>query len=132
MENSNVRPRILVVDDDAKICAMLRKALELEGYDIVEAYNGHEGRYRFLSEQPCLVITDILMPEQDGLQLIRSLRYLTPDVKIIAMTGGGAFGNFDNLRLAQFEGAQRILRKPFSLRELSTIVHDLLVTESLA
>jgi len=83
--------RILVTDDEDQIRAMLRHALESSGHEVLEANNGEEG-VRIYQKQPAdLVITDILMPEKEGLESIRELRRLNPAVRIIAISGGPPF-----------------------------------------
>ena len=80
-------PRILVIDDDEPIRIALRKMLESEGHEVVEASDGARG-LRLFDEQPAdLVIADILMPEKEGFEVIRELLVKKPDVKIIAMSG---------------------------------------------
>lgn len=118
--------RILIIDDDAQLRATLREVLELEGYEVVEAHNGREGLERYQEAPPEVMIMDILMPEQDGLETIMTLRRVDPQVKIIAISGGGQTGRTDFLHLATMLGVQRTLRKPFRPQELIEAVRDLL------
>jgi CheY-like chemotaxis protein len=94
--------RILLIDDDDQFRGMLRQALRPEGYEVVEARDGKEGLIRFRTAAIDLVITDILMPEQEGLQTIRELRAEFPAIKIIAISGDGAQGT---LNFSQNRGA---------------------------
>ncbi len=110
--------RILLIDDDEQLRRMLRHALERSGYAVVEAQNGVEGLRLFKESPVDLVITDILMPEKEGLETIVELLRACPTVKIIAMTGGGRTGHLDFLAIAGKLGAHHALRKPFSLQEL--------------
>lgn len=118
--------RILIIDDDAQLRATLREVLEREGYGVVEAYNGREGLKRYQTAPTEVIIIDILMPEQEGLETIMLLRRVDPQVKIIAMSGGGQRGRMDFLHLAAMLGAQRTLHKPFRLQELIEAVRDLM------
>lgn len=93
---------------------MLRGALEGLGYEVVEAENGHIGVLTHQATPAALVITDILMPEQEGLETIRTFRTHFPDVKIIAMSGGGRM-QCDFLTVAARLGAQYTFHKPFNL-----------------
>ncbi|TKB79543.1 MAG: response regulator [Nitrospira sp.] len=80
---------ILIVEDDAQVRAMLRQMLEVAGFRVREAINGKEAMKSWKADQPDLVITDVLMPEMDGFEVITSLRKLDPQSKVIAITGGG-------------------------------------------
>lgn len=107
--------RILVVDDEAIIRRMMRTALEQAGHEVVEAQNGEEA-IRLQHASPAeLVITDMLMPEADGVEVIMELRRQSPELKIIAMSGGGHFGQTETLDVAMPLGAMSTLRKPFRL-----------------
>lgn len=118
--------RILIIDDNAPTRQMLRQALERAGYEVVEAPDGRAG-IRLQRTTPAeVIITDILMPEQEGLETIRELRRDFPTVKIIAISGGGQTGNFNFLTVAERLGAQRTLQKPFGLREMLDTVRDML------
>jgi CheY-like chemotaxis protein len=92
----------------------------------VVAHNGREGVAHYEAAAIDLVITDLLMPEQEGLETITILRRLNPQVRIIAITGGGQKGSRDFLYVAAALGAQRTLRKPFSRQVLLEVVQDLM------
>lgn len=118
--------RILVMDDDALVRHSLRAVLEAAGYDVIEAADGKAG-LRLHGEQGAdLVIVDIFMPEQDGLEVIRTLRTEIPRPKIVAISGGGRTARSDMLTVAAAFGASRTLRKPFEPRELLAVIRDLL------
>lgn len=117
---------ILVIDDEQLIRLQIRNALELEGFVVQEAANGQEGLARIATTQPDVVITDILMPEKEGIETIMELRRLYPSIRIIAISGGGRTGNKDFLRTATHLGADRTLAKPFGLADLLTLVRDVL------
>lgn len=119
--------RILLIDDDALTRNVLRQMLERAGHEVVETCHGREGLRRYRDMPADLVITDILMPEQEGLETIRELRRLAPAVKIIAISGGSPRVMQDFLPLAEKLGAQRVLRKPIRRQELLATVRALLL-----
>ncbi len=105
---------------------MVRQTIDIEGYSTLEASDGRQC-IRLCREQPVdLVITDIFMPEKDGLQAIREIRQHSPDTKIIAISGGGETVAGDFLRHAILFGAHRAFSKPLSLSELVAAVRELL------
>ncbi|MCL4305127.1 response regulator [bacterium] len=110
--------RILVVDDDPNIRQMLRSMLEREGYEVDVASNGLECMRRFEAAPADLVITDIIMPEQEGIETIRRLRAEYPESRIIAISGGGRIGPSDYLSMAKLIGAVSTLSKPFDRKDL--------------
>jgi len=107
--------RILVIDDEDIVRHMLRTVLELQGYEVIEAKHGKEALQLQQISPPELVITDILMPENDGIEVILALRRQAPKLKVIAMSGGGRFKQADALETAELLGAVATLRKPFNL-----------------
>lgn len=118
--------RILVIDDEDQVRATLRKMLENAGYEVVEAGNGNEG-IRLYQENPTdLVITDIIMPDKEGMETIWDLKREYPNVKIIAISGGGGFEPGPYLEIAEGFGAMRILSKPFDAEELLVAIRELL------
>ena len=110
--------KVLVIDDDAIVCASIVHILEDDGYEVLSAQDGLRGMAMFRSEQPDLVITDIIMPEQEGIQTITEMRKARPDAKIIAISGSGSIGNIDFLRIAQHLGASDAIAKPFDPEDL--------------
>ena len=92
--------------------------LEAEGHEVHEAKTGLEGVLRFKQQPPDILITDILMPDKDGLEIIRELHIDYPKVKILAITGGGATGSLDFLPQAKAFGAHATLHKPFMRHDL--------------
>ena len=122
--------RVLIIDDDAPTRRMLRQALERAGYAVVEAQEGQEGLQHCQAAHFDVVITDILMPDKEGLETIRDLRRGFPDVKIIAMSGGGYLGTLNFLDVAARFGAQSTLQKPFSLRKILETIHTLLAEKT--
>jgi len=116
--------RILVIDDDDDFRSMLCTALKQAGYTVEEAHNGLEGIQRQRTKPVDLVITDILMPEREGLETIQALRQEFPEIKIIAISGG--MGPLNFLPLARKFGALRTLQKPFSLQQLYEVMREVL------
>jgi len=125
-QETSIVARILVIDDEDQPRQMLQQALERAGYEVTTARDGSEGLQRFRAAPTDLVITDILMPEKEGLETIMDLRREFPTVKIIAVSGGGRTGGLNFLDIAERLGAQRTLQKPFGLREMLAAVHELL------
>ena len=115
-------PSILLLEDNTELRNMLKLLLTRAGYEVREASNGKGVVEKYQQLQPDLVITDLLMPEKDGLEVIQELRDLDRTVKIIAMSGGGRGSVEYYLPLAKKLGAQYTLSKPFSYEEfLATI-----------
>jgi CheY-like chemotaxis protein len=120
---------ILIVDDDAQVRVFVRKLLEELGHQVLEAMNGSEGIAAYKKQKPDLVVTDVFMPEQGGLGLIRELRTKYVDVKIIAMSGGSMILAGDFLEYAGKFGASALLRKPFSAKGFLSVVEDVLARQ---
>lgn len=123
-ENPRLVKRILVIEDDEQTRRMLAEMMRRAGYEVLEAPDGRVGVQLFRSESVDLVITDILMPEKDGLETIRDLKRESPDVKIIAISGGGRTGLLDFLPVARQLGASRTFAKPTDRRELLSAVAE--------
>ncbi len=122
--------RILVVDDEPGITKVLRELLTHLKYTVVTACNGRDALEKLALGPVDLMITDILMPEMDGLQLIAEVRKSNPTLKIVAISGGGKEGGPGGyLREAQELGAVRSIAKPFMLSELSALIKELLETK---
>lgn len=122
--------RILVIEDETVFCELLEDALKKAGYEVMIALDGDQGM-RLFSEQPCdVVITDILMPNKEGLEIILELTQQAPDVKIIAISGGGFGLGEDLLGMAKDFGAHYALRKPIKIAKLIELVKELLNDKS--
>ena len=119
--------RILVVDDEDLGRVTLRQMLEADGHEVLEAANGREGVALHSNDPVDLVVTDIIMPEQEGIETIVQLRRKNPQLKIIAISGGGRMKNMDFLKIASHVGADATLTKPFSTRELLETVNGCLL-----
>jgi two-component system chemotaxis response regulator CheY len=112
-------PSVLVVDDEDQIRQLIRETLEQAGYDVREARDGKEGLERYRTQPADLVIMDILMPDQDGLESIMTLRREFPASRVIAITGGSdMIGILNFLDVAKMLGARRTLQKPFEMKTL--------------
>lgn len=120
--------RILVIDDDPAVLGTVRKLLERDGHEVLVAQDGKEGMriVRARSEEIDLVVTDLIMPEQEGIETIMALQEEFPRLKILAMSGGGAVDPSGPLADARLLGAGEILAKPFSLEQLREAVDRLL------
>ena len=119
-------PKILLIEDDPDLRKMLCKLLERENYDVVAASNGIEALVKVQSLKPDLVITDIIMPEQDGIGTINELKKKYKDVKIIAISGGGKMLSEDYLQIAEMLGAKHSFAKPFDNSELLAKISELI------
>src|ERR1700732_2229537 len=122
--------KILVIDDDVIVRETIVQILEDGGYQVLSAEDGKRGMAAFRSERPDLVITDIIMPEQEGIQTITEIRGVNPDAKIIAISGGGRIGNTDFLKIARVVGAMDVIPKPFAAGALLTIVENCLAVQA--
>lgn len=111
-------PAILLVDDDELVRTMLEITLTKLGHQVTGARNGKEALRLFAAEPPELVLTDMVMPDKEGVEVIGELRRLQPDLKIIAMSGGGRGDATDYLKVARLMGAKHTLHKPFSTADL--------------
>ncbi len=119
--------RILVIDDEDQMRTIFRNCLERDGYQVMDAPNGKVGM-KLCHEEPFdLVITDIVMPEKDGIETIGEIRRYFPETKIIAISGGSQRLNAkDVLHTAGILGAHCTLCKPFRIEELLSAVSDAL------
>jgi len=115
---------ILIVDDEAPIRTLLRRILEHDGHTVREAANGQIGLIMYREEPADLVITDILMPERDGMEVTLALTQEFLDAKVIAMTGATGDQNF--LNVAKLFGARHVIQKPFTIEEVLRIVRSTL------
>ena len=112
-------PSVLVVDDQEQVRQLIRETLEQAGYEVDEARDGKEGMERYRAKAPDLIIMDIIMPDQDGLEAIMTIRREFPDTRVIAMTGASdTIGVLNLLDVAKMFGARRTLQKPFELKVL--------------
>lgn len=117
--------KILVVEDDDFIRGMICTVLKKHGFEVIEAKNGVDGVDKALHEKPNIVLTDMLMPDKEGIETILEIRSASPDIKIIAMSGGGKTKNMNFLDMAKKVGAEKILSKPFKPSALLNAISEI-------
>jgi CheY-like chemotaxis protein len=122
-------PGILIVEDDKELREMLKMSLLRRNFTVLEAENGKAAITHFKPLITDLVVTDLIMPEEDGLKVVIKLRELKPSIKIIAISGGGKVGPGSYLNLAKALGADAIYSKPFSINDLIAKIEQLLENE---
>ena len=118
--------RIIVVDDDARLREATREVLESEGHVVVEATDGNAAVLAHRAQPADVIVCDMFMPRQDGIETILVLRRESPDVRIIAVSGGGYSGAIDVLTMARHMGASEVLCKPFTGVQLMAAIGRLL------
>jgi len=118
--------RILIVDDEELARFTIREILETAGHEVIEARNGNEGLACQKASPFDLVVTDIIMPEKEGVEMIIEMKRDFQNLKIIGISGGGRTHNLDFLDLAKKFGAERVLAKPFTEDELLECVDETL------
>ena len=118
--------RILIIDDESSILLLLRTILEKQRYEVVEALNGEEGMRLFCESQFDLVVIDMIMLVKDGLQTIMDVMKRTPDLPVIAISGGGVISKERYLSIASCLGNVRTIPKPFSCDLIVETVDELI------
>jgi len=118
--------RILIIEDDHHVLLMIKRMLESEGFEINLASNGNEGLEIFNKIPVDLVITDIVMPEKEGLETIREMKRIRSDLKIIAVSGGGKISADNYLETAKIFGASKIIEKPFTKNQLIAAIQEMM------
>lgn len=116
--------RILLIDDDQLLRGILAKALTYSGYEVIQAADGQQGLDLFFATKIDLVITDLIMPGQEGVETILHLLDQSPDTPIIAISGVPNSKVY--LEIAEKIGATRILPKPFTPKQLLTVINEVL------
>ena len=125
--------KILVIDDDAQVRKVISVILSKNGFTVFESGNGCSALSILETEAVDLIITDILMPEKDGLETIAESKALWPRLKIIAMSGGGLYMDPAlYLRMAKIIGADVVFNKPVGMKKLLQTIHDLFEAELVA
>ncbi|HEX2646278.1 MAG TPA: response regulator [Candidatus Dormibacteraeota bacterium] len=114
--------RILLIDDDDAVRRVMRSVLERKGHEVLEANNGKAGVQLLAEHAVDLVITDIFMPEQDGVETVRQMRIAFPQVKVIVASGGDSTGRLSLLTGAELFGATASLSKPLRPADLLAAV----------
>lgn len=118
--------KILLVDDEEAIRKMVRAILGVELYEFGEAVNGLEAQALLEKQHFDLIITDVIMPDCDGIELVMAIRRKLPDIKVIVMSGGGRVRAGHYLDLARKLGAAKVFEKPFDIVALRQTVNELL------
>ena len=118
--------KLLLVDDNADLLGMQGEFLRMSGHEVVTSTNGHEALEKASVTKFDLIITDIIMPDKDGIEVIVTLRRAMPHLKVIAISGGGRLNAKDYLSIAQKLGAAATLAKPFSGSDLVATVDRVL------
>ena len=121
------KANLLIVDDDDSVRVLLKEMLGVQEYNIQEAMDGSQAWDKLEKFPINLVITDLVMPNTNGIDLIMKLRKTYPDVAILAISGGGGVsGRYDYLPVAKLLGVGDILQKPFSANDLRGKVSEIL------
>jgi CheY-like chemotaxis protein len=120
---------IMIIEDDKELREMLKTALLRKDYTVIEAENGKEALIHFKPGVTDLVITDLIMPDEDGLEVIMKIRELKHGIKVIAISGGGKAGPGGYLNLAKALGADAVFSKPFSINDLISKIEEMLEVE---
>ena len=120
--------KILIVDDDPSLLRVLRRILEDAGHEVTEESNGAWALRRFTGRPSDLVITDIYMPDMDGIQFLMRVREAFPEARIIVMSGGSYLPGESVLKAGRALGADGILAKPFNADEVDRLVTSVLAS----
>jgi DNA-binding NtrC family response regulator len=115
---------ILIIDDDDAIRSMLGRALQFAGHEVLEAKTGCDAEKMVASRPPDLVVTDIIMPDMDGLEFIFHLRQVRPEIPVIAISGGGRIPGRQYLEMARSAGASVTIEKPLELEQLLRAIDE--------
>lgn len=131
-DTSGARPRedrharrVLVVDDDPALLSVLARAFARAGYRVEMAANGRKALERVASFRPHLVVTDIVMPEMEGIGAILAIKQAPDPPKVIAMSGTGIAGRRNYLKWAKHLGADEVIAKPFALEDMLALTRRL-------
>lgn len=119
--------RILVVDDEPSVRKVVKSIFEADDCEVIEAVDGREALDLCKEISIDLTITDIVMPEKNGIDYIMELKKNYPNIPVVAISGGGGItGRYDYLEIAKLVGADYIVKKPFGVDELRTVVDSIL------
>lgn len=118
--------KLLIIDDDEQFRALMSEALADEGFEVLTASNGNEGLKSITNDGPDLVITDIVMPEKEGVEVIMELKRDNASIPVIAMSGGNLGNANSYLNMAKKLGADAVISKPFQLSDLIIEIDKLL------
>ena len=120
--------RVLVIEDNEDFADLIRHFLEAAGFSVALAPDGRLGMEIQRHQPADIIVTDIFMPRQDGVETISEMRKEFPDARIIAMTGRESLTDFDALRIANELGAVRTFKKPFDIPDLVAAIRELAVS----
>lgn len=121
-------PKVLLIDDDELVTYALKRYLERKSHTVVTLQNGRKVTQTLHDEKPDIVLTDLIMPDSDGLEVIMTIRKSDRSIPIIAMSGGGRHLDTSYLDTARGLGANATLEKPFDESELDQLIHELTTT----
>lgn len=122
--------RILLIEDDESIRPLLEATLARENHAVTTAVNGRDGVAKFKPGEFDLIVTDLVMPEKEGIEVLQEVRSRDKAVKALAMSGGGKFGGSETyLRLASLLGAGKVLAKPFTPAQFIAAVNEALAAK---
>ena len=116
---------VLVIDDEPALREILSQVLTDAGHRVIGAGNGKEASKALATSAFDVVLTDVIMPEKDGMQVISEVRKNFPEVRIIAMSGGGHVSRDQYLKIAKGLGAHAVLEKPFANQKLLDTIEEL-------
>ncbi|PTB87491.1 response regulator [Thalassospira xiamenensis] len=125
-ETKKMPPKVLFIDDDNMVRQTITEGLRTSGFTVVSAANGLQGLEKFARAKPDIVITDIIMPDADGLHTIQEIRKKDAKIPIIAVSGGGRTHNMEFLSIAEQLGATATIAKPFRITMLIKEIETLL------
>ncbi len=118
--------RILIIDDEEALRKSLMAIIKKAGYEVMEAPDGREGIILQKERAFDLILTDIIMPEKEGIETIIELKKSFPDLKIIAMSGGGVMRSGTYLEVADALGVDYTIEKPFSKNKILSVIKELI------
>lgn len=119
---------ILVIDDNMEFRTLLRAVLEEDGHRVIEAADGEQGLALFQSQRPSLVMTDLVMPNKEGIETLMAIRRLDPSARVIAISGDEVVLRGRTLEIAKVLGAVQIMSKPCPVAEIRRVVAAALVS----
>lgn len=121
-----MKKKILLIDDDIHFREMFTELLKRNNFEVIEISDGRYAINKYEEHKPDLIITDIIMPEKEGIETILDLKRLDNKIKIIAISGGGRVNPVDNLRSAQLLGADATFEKPFENKAIMDKINELI------
>jgi DNA-binding response OmpR family regulator len=117
--------KIVIVEDDQVIRESLKEFLEINGYEVMAIESSIDLLQKISSFKPDILITDIIMPDKDGIEIIIETKKYLPNIRLIAISGGGRIDSESYLNTAKYLGADATLKKPFSHKELLDCILNL-------